>query len=94
MCFLSKQRRLAADKALAEFDARTAKLEADGIRVEQGKRAELEAGILRQPVWIEYSGSFFPVIALVFFSVRFFTNHLKFHPALCCQPYLLATLSW
>jgi signal peptidase I len=36
MCFLSKQRRLAADKALAEFDARTAKLEADGIRVEQG----------------------------------------------------------
>lgn len=75
--FLSKHRRLAADKALAEFDARTAKLEADGIRVEQGKRAELEAGILRQPVWIEYSGSFFPVIALVFFLRSFLYEPFK-----------------
>ncbi len=35
-----KKRRTIADKALAEFDARSAKLTADGIRLELGGRAE------------------------------------------------------
>ena len=64
--YLSKQRRLNASKALQEFDARNAKLQKDGIKVQEGGRAELEQGLLRQPAWIEYSGSFFPVIAMVF----------------------------
>src|SRR5450830_1360711 len=64
---LAKKRRAAADAALAGYDARNAKLASEGIRVEENKRAEIEASILRQPLWVEYSGSFFPVIALVLF---------------------------
>jgi len=75
--FLQKQRRLVADKALAEFDARNAKLLADGVKVEPGKRAELESSLLRQPVWVEYSGSFFPVIAMVFFLRSFLYEPFK-----------------
>jgi signal peptidase I len=75
--FLQKQRRLVADKALAEFDARNAKLLADGVKVEPGKRAELESSLLRQPVWVEYSGSFFPVISMVFFLRSFLYEPFK-----------------
>ena len=32
--YLARQRRLAADKALAEYDARSAKLSADGVKVD------------------------------------------------------------
>ncbi|MEG0882781.1 MAG: signal peptidase I, partial [Janthinobacterium sp.] len=65
--YLSKQRRKAADRALAEFDARQSKLAAEGIKSDAGgSRAAIEAALLRQPTWVEYSGSFFPVIALVF----------------------------
>lgn len=73
----AKQRRQNADKALAEYDARKARLTAEGIRLEEGGRQELEAKMLRQPVWIEYSGSFFPVIALVFFLRSFLFEPFK-----------------
>ncbi|MBV8625875.1 MAG: signal peptidase I, partial [Herbaspirillum sp.] len=57
--FLSKQRRARADAALAEFDARVARDAAEGIKrdgaVANG-RAELQASLLKQPAWIEYSG--------------------------------------
>ncbi|MBC3871261.1 signal peptidase I [Undibacterium oligocarboniphilum] len=77
MFVLSKQRRAAADKALAELDARQARLASDGIKIDEVDRAELEAKILRQPVWVEYSGSFFPVIALVFFLRSFLYEPFK-----------------
>lgn len=77
MFVLSKQRRAAADKALAELDTRQARLASEGIKVDQVDRAELEAKILRQPVWVEYSGSFFPVIALVFFLRSFLYEPFK-----------------
>ncbi|MFZ6778343.1 signal peptidase I [Undibacterium sp. Ji83W] len=73
----AKQRRKNADKALAEYDARRAKLTAEGIRLEESTRHDMEAGLLRQPVWIEYSGSFFPVIALVFFLRSFLFEPFK-----------------
>jgi signal peptidase I len=75
--YLSKQRRLKADRALAEFDARNAKLAGEGIKTDQNGRAALVAGILKQPAWIEYSGSFFPVIALVFFLRSFLYEPFK-----------------
>ncbi|HTD04908.1 signal peptidase I [Undibacterium sp.] len=75
--YLSKQRRQAADRALADFDARNAKLTAEGIRLQQSNRADIEAGLMKQPVWIEYSGSFFPVIALVFFLRSFLWEPFK-----------------
>lgn len=73
----AKQRRLKADLALAEFDARHAKLTADGVKVDSGGRAAIEAEILKQPTWIEYSGSFFPVIALVFVLRSFLYEPFK-----------------
>lgn len=75
--YLAKQRRAAADRALAEFDARNARLAADNIKVDQSGRSQLEANLLRQPTWIEYSGSFFPVIALVFVLRSFLFEPFK-----------------
>ncbi|MBI1889646.1 MAG: signal peptidase I [Burkholderiales bacterium] len=75
--YFAKQRRKKADIALAEFDARHARLVTDGVKVEEGARASLEASLLRQPTWIEYSGSFFPVIALVFFLRSFLFEPFK-----------------
>ena len=75
--YLARQRRARANAALAEFDARNARLAAEGVKVETGGRAALAAGMLRQPTWIEYSGSFFPVIALVFFLRSFLFEPFK-----------------
>ncbi|NEX62767.1 signal peptidase I [Noviherbaspirillum galbum] len=73
----ARQRRARADAALADFDARNAKLQKEGIKTDDSDRAKLEADILRQPTWIEYSGSFFPVIALVFFLRSFLYEPFK-----------------
>lgn len=74
----ARQRRARADAALAEYDARISRMQAEGIKTEDGgARARLEADLLRQPTWIEYSGSFFPVIALVFFLRSFLYEPFK-----------------
>lgn len=75
----AKQRRRAADAALAEFDTRAAKLMADGVKPDSNAnaRADIERHHLTQPTWIEYSGSFFPVIALVFFLRSFLYEPFK-----------------
>lgn len=73
----AKQRRAKADAALVEYDARQAKLKQEGIKADDSGRARLEAEILRQPTWIEYSGSFFPVIALVFVLRSFLYEPFK-----------------
>jgi signal peptidase I len=75
--YFARQRRVAADTALAAFDGRNAKLAADGIKVDNTSRHAIEAALLRQPTWIEYSGSFFPVIALVFFLRSFLYEPFK-----------------
>ncbi|MFL9923566.1 signal peptidase I [Herbaspirillum lusitanum] len=89
--FFSKQRRARADAALAEFDSRAARLSADGIKADAGSaggRAALESKLLKQPAWIEYSGSFFPVIALVFFLRSFLYEPFKI-PSSSMVPTLL-----
>ena len=86
---LAKRRRAAADRALAEYDARNAKLTADGVKLDNGNsRAAIEASLLRQPTWIEYSGSFFPVIALVFVLRSFLFEPFKI-PSSSMVPTLL-----
>jgi signal peptidase I len=75
--YLSKQRRAKADAVIAEFDVRQAKLAAEGVKPDPRARAELATSLLRQPAWIEYSGSFFPVIALVFFLRSFLYEPFK-----------------
>ncbi|WP_338847616.1 signal peptidase I [Massilia sp. W12] len=77
---LSKKRRLAADAALAEFDARQAHLVKEGIKVDgdqSEKRMEIEKSIMRTPTWVEYTGAFFPVIVLVFFVRSFLFEPFK-----------------
>jgi len=86
--YLAKQRRKAADAALAAFDERNARLTADGIKVDNTSRAAIEAAMLRQPTWIEYSGSFFPVIALVFVLRSFLFEPFKI-PSSSMVPTLL-----
>ncbi|SFL90689.1 signal peptidase I [Rugamonas rubra] len=87
--YLAKQRRATADRALAEFDARNNKLTADGIKIDHNSsRGAIEAALLRQPTWIEYSGSFFPVIALVFFLRSFLYEPFKI-PSSSMVPTLL-----
>lgn len=75
--YLSKQRRARADAALAEYDARNARLAADGVAQETNGRSEIAARLLRQPTWVEYSGSFFPVILLVFVLRSFLFEPFK-----------------
>lgn len=86
--YLAKRRRQMAQQALAEFDAREAKFLKDGIKTEAGARQQLEQKLLRQPVWIEYSGSFFPVIAMVFFLRSFLYEPFKIPSGSCCRPCL------
>ena len=77
LLYLSKQRQARANAALAEFDARNARLAAEGVKLDPGGRSALAAKLLRQPTWIEYSGSFFPVIAAVFFLRSFLYEPFK-----------------
>jgi len=61
-----KQRLARAKRLLADFDARNrAALDRHEPIVEQ-ERKSLEDGTVRQPVWLEYTASFFPVILVVF----------------------------
>jgi signal peptidase I len=86
--YLAKKRRATADAALAAYDERNARLVAEGVKPDVSQRAQLEASILRQPTWIEYSGSFFPVIALVFFLRSFLFEPFKI-PSTSMVPTLL-----
>jgi signal peptidase I len=84
----ARQRRAKADAALAEFDARVAKLSSEGIKSDITGRGALQESLLRQPTWIEYSGSFFPVIAAVFFLRSFLYEPFKI-PSSSMVPTLL-----
>ncbi len=86
--YLARRRRAAADAALAEFDARNARHLAEGIKPDSNGRAAIESSLLKQPTWIEYSGSFFPVIALVFVLRSFLYEPFKI-PSSSMVPTLL-----
>jgi signal peptidase I len=75
--WLAPQRRAKAAAALADFDARQAKLAGEGLKLDASGRQHVANEILRQPTWIEYSGSFFPVIALVFVLRSFLFEPFK-----------------
>ena len=75
--YLSKQRRKSADEQLAAFDLRQEQLVEEGLKPDEGAREALRKKLLKQPLWIEYSGSFFPVIAAVFFLRSFLFEPFK-----------------
>ncbi|MCA3220502.1 MAG: signal peptidase I [Burkholderiales bacterium] len=64
--WLGKQRVLAADKAVAEFDARNANRVGMSAEALARERAALRENATRRPWYMEYTASFFPVILLVF----------------------------
>jgi signal peptidase I len=70
-------RRRLAEEALAEFDARQAKLVDSGIKPDPSARADLVERLQQQPTWIAYTGSFFPVIAAVFLFRSFMFEPFK-----------------
>jgi signal peptidase I len=71
------KRRQLAEEALAEFDARQAKLTESGIKPDPSARADLVERLQQQPTWIAYTGSFFPVIAAVFLFRSFMFEPFK-----------------
>ncbi len=57
----------AAQKAIAEFDSRaSALLTSSGEQAVHRAKMTLKEQHLRQPLWLEYTASFFPVILFVF----------------------------
>ncbi len=66
---LLPRRRVQLKKALEELDKQ--------VNVNENARPLLKEQILRQPTWVEYSGSFFPVIALVFILRSFLFEPFK-----------------
>jgi signal peptidase I len=72
------QRRLAADTAVDEFDRQQQRID-ERFRDENAPqtRARLRDERLRQPWWLEYSASFFPVILLVFVLRSFVVEPFK-----------------
>jgi signal peptidase I len=66
MLWLKGKREAAAQSALVEFDARNAGRVGVNQAALATDRAELKERIARQPWYLEYTASFFPVILLVF----------------------------
>ena len=73
-----RQRQAAAAAALAEFDARAqAQMQYGGAGDIGTARLQLAEEKLRQPWWLEYTASFFPVIAAVFLLRSFVIEPFK-----------------
>ena len=78
-------RRRAAQEAVAQFDQQQLSLQGSGIQgsgAQEGgavasARAKLRDEKLRQPWWLEYSASFFPVILAVFVLRSFVVEPFK-----------------
>ncbi len=75
--YLAPQRRRSLQNALSELDARNARLAESGVKVDNAGHAELTARFDRQPAWVAYTGSFFPVIAAVFLFRSFIYEPFK-----------------
>ncbi|MEI5998889.1 signal peptidase I [Paraburkholderia bengalensis] len=77
LVFLPKRRR-AADAAVAEFDNQQARIgERFADENAPATRARLREEKLRQPWWLEYTASFFPVILVVFVVRSFVVEPFK-----------------
>ena len=75
--YLAPMRRRDASSALEAFDARSARLLETGVQPDLVARAQLVAELERQPAWVAYTGSFFPVIAAVFLFRSFLFEPFK-----------------
>ncbi len=66
-----KRRQTVLTTALAAFDAKNRDSLVGNEGAVRAERAKLEVTLLRQPAWVEYAASFFPVL-LVVFTLRSF----------------------
>jgi len=74
---LGKRRRAAAAEALAAFDRAHASDPGTGAAAVRDERAALEERAQREPWWIEYPKSFFPVLLIVFALRSFVAEPFK-----------------
>lgn len=88
ICFLKKQRQAKAIIALAKFDSDEMKFNKKDTDIIKSARSILKANLLRRPIWIEYSGGLFPMIALVFCFRSFLYEPFKI-PSSSMLPTLL-----
>jgi signal peptidase I len=72
-----KRRRAALASQLAEFDKKNQALLAVNQGAVLAERAQLEERLLRQPAWVEYAASFFPVLLVVFLLRSFVAEPFK-----------------
>jgi signal peptidase I len=70
-------RKAAAEKAVSEIDARTAKASAEGIKIETFDKEATRHALLRQPWWLEWTAGLFGVIAAVFFLRSFIAEPFR-----------------
>ena len=76
--YFAPQRRRAANEAVARFDEQVANGQVNVQKTElQGQRDVLRAQALRQPLWLEYTAGFFPVIVVVFLLRSFLFEPFK-----------------
>lgn len=68
---LVKRRKEALDKALKTYDERVSSMQAQGIKLDNKNRDDLIVSIIKRPMWVEYTGGFFPIIAIMFFLRSF-----------------------
>src|SRR4030095_8688190 len=72
-----KRRRAVLPAELAAFDKKNQVLLATNEGAVLAERAQLEERLLRQPAWVEYAASFFPVLLVVFLLRSFVAEPFK-----------------
>jgi signal peptidase I len=72
-----KRRQSALDAALAEFDRKNQSAPGLDPAAVRSEREQLEERLLRQPAWVEYAASFFPVLLVVFMLRSFVAEPFK-----------------
>ena len=72
-----KRRRTVLAAEFAAFDKRNQVLLATHEGAVLAERAQLEERLLRQPAWVEYAASFFPVLLVVFLLRSFVAEPFK-----------------
>lgn len=75
--YFQPRRQKAAARAVAELQERRAKLQSQGITADQNQDAQVQADLLRQPWWLDWTANIFPVLFVIFFVRSFLFEPFK-----------------